>query len=192
MKIIYGKGFNDKKYPSNSKAYRVWIDMLRRCYDESSHNLPRFASYQKCKVCDDWLSFSNFYEWAQLQKGLNSEDFCLDKDLLVNNNNVYSPSSCCFIPRELNMALTLRNNHRGNYPLGIHGVERSSRNGEILSYRVKVLRGELSTIRKNFKNIEDAEIFYKESKESHIRYLAEKYKDQIDEKVYVRLLEYKI
>ena len=34
-------------------------------------------------------------------------------------NKIYSPETCVFIPEEINSFLTKRQNHRGNYPLGV-------------------------------------------------------------------------
>ena len=45
--------------------------------------------------------------------------FNLDKDILVKGNKVYSPSTCIFVPFEINGQFTKANTRRGSCPIGV-------------------------------------------------------------------------
>lgn len=89
--------------------------MLRRAYDLKYKKM--FPTYNEVTVCNEWLLFSNFKSWMEKQDW---KDNCLDKDLLVYGNKVYSPTTCCFIPSRVNAFLTERQNYRGEYPIGVY------------------------------------------------------------------------
>lgn len=120
--ILFNVGHNDADYNVTKKIdgktytcpyYRKWCSMLKRCYNEKW--LSQYPSYRGCTVCEEWLSFMNFKAWMETQDWENKS---LDKDLL-SNSSVYSPETCVFIDAGLNSFLTLCNNSRGNYPLGV-------------------------------------------------------------------------
>ena len=105
-KLVYGVGFNDADYlvkPTlNGKSvscpfYRVWVDMLGRCYcDKIKAKRPTYA---ECRVCDDWLVFSKFKSWMEMQ---NWEGRSLDKDIIVVGNKLYAPDMCAFVDQATN------------------------------------------------------------------------------------------
>lgn len=120
MKLVFGIGINDAIYPTQRKLdkwicpyYKVWKSMLGRCYYDSEKYLPY---YKDITVCEDWKYFSNFRAWMEKQ---NWEGLELDKDILVENNTIYSPSTCCFVPKDINMLLTDRKAARGEFPIGV-------------------------------------------------------------------------
>lgn len=106
--LIFGIGRNDlhnhktKYKDANGKIVRCpfyikWHSMLRRCYSKVLHsNNP---AYLGCTVCVEWLTFSNFKSWMETQDWEGKE---LDKDWIVLGNKIYSPDTCCFIPKGLN------------------------------------------------------------------------------------------
>lgn len=109
---IYGFGINDAKYnvfsfSSGKRAccpfYMKWTGMLNRCYDESFKVKNR--TYGKCYVCDEWLIFSNFKKWMELQDWQGKS---LDKDMISIGNKVYSPDFCAFINQSTNTFFTER------------------------------------------------------------------------------------
>lgn len=89
--------------------------MLRRAYDPKYKN--KFPTYDDVSVCDEWLIFSKFKSWMENQDW---KDNCLDKDLILYGNKVYSPDTCCFISSTVNAFLTERQNYRGEYPIGVY------------------------------------------------------------------------
>ena len=83
-----GKGTDD--------CYSHWRGMLMRCYDQKY--LQKYPTYIDCTVCEDWLNFSNFQQWYNKNYyEIPGETMCLDKDILVKGNKVYSPDTCIFV-----------------------------------------------------------------------------------------------
>ena len=118
-KKLYGVGINDADYVvrPNGKidaAYSRWSCMLFRCYSEKYH--AKQPTYADCLVCDEWLIFSNFKRWFDENY---VEGYQLDKDILFKGNKVYSPETCCFVPKEINCILEASNKSRGDTPVGV-------------------------------------------------------------------------
>lgn len=109
-KIVNGK----KKLIWRCPFYQAWRNMITRCYTKK--RTSRNETYTKCYVCNEWLVFSVFKRWMVTQDWKNKQ---LDKDLIIEGNNVYSPNTCAFISKELNMFLTTRSKSRGTLPLGV-------------------------------------------------------------------------
>ena len=95
---------------SYSRLYKVWKDMKGRCYKPTS---KRFSAYgaRGIKVCDEWLSFENFYKWS-LSNGY-SDDLTIDR---INNDGNYEPSNCRWVTMK-----TQANNRRTNHLLTYKG-----------------------------------------------------------------------
>jgi hypothetical protein len=122
--LICDIGVNDADYSvefrSGSKKvicpiYRKWRDMIHRCYSKKAKE--RDQCYKDVSVCNEWLKFSNFKAWMQQQDWEGKE---LDKDLLVDGNKVYSPESCVFVDRVINVFLTDSALSRGSYLIGCY------------------------------------------------------------------------
>ena len=45
---------------------------------------------------------------------------CLDKDIIVPGNRLYSPETCAFVLDATNSFVTARDACRGGYPVGVH------------------------------------------------------------------------
>lgn len=97
---------------SRSLSYDRWKKMIVRCYSENYHSTR--DSYRDCSVCDEWLNYSNFKTWFDLNY---KEGYDLDKDLLVQGNRIYSPETCCFIPPKLNSLIVEK--QRGDCGMGV-------------------------------------------------------------------------
>lgn len=83
------------------ESYKTWYAMLQRCYSECYKNKP---TYIDCYVCDEWLCYENFKKWYDKNYyTVENEIMNLDKDILVKGNKVYSPKTCCFVPKRLNI-----------------------------------------------------------------------------------------
>lgn len=114
MKLVYGVGINDLvEETRGSPFYRRWKSVLARCYSEDVHN--SHPTYEDKEVCEDWILLSNFKEWMSNQKW---EGLDLDKDILVENNTLYSPATCAFVPKEINSLLSLKPK-RNKFPYGV-------------------------------------------------------------------------
>lgn len=73
--------------------------------------------YNGCEVCEEWRYFPKFKEWFNLNYIKGWE---IDKDVLFKGNKLYSPETCCFLPKEVNSFFTIkRRRKKGNLPLGV-------------------------------------------------------------------------
>lgn len=184
---VYGVGYiGEGIYLSKvggkvTKIYHTWNSMLGRCY--SSKCQEKQPTYIGCSVDERWHNFQVFAEWFENNY---KEGFELDKDILIRDNKVYSPETCCFIPKEINTLLLKRQNGRGNLPLGVSYHKKNNTFIAELS-----IRGN-SMYLGSFKTKEEAFEAYKIAKESHIKKIADKFILCITTRVYQALINYKI
>jgi hypothetical protein len=164
--------------------YSAWNAMITRCYNENLRH--RHTSYKDCYVSEEWLYLSNFKDWCEKQIGFNKEGFHLDKDVLAKGKKVYSPETCCFIPKDINCALTNNKSVRGQFPQGVIYNCTKTR------YRARIQRGNKWESLGTYDTPEEAFYAYKPVKETYIKSLAEKWKDQIDPRVYDALMKWEI
>ena len=109
-KTIYGVGIDDSDYQIRKESggkviwtcpyYQRWVNMIARCYSKNQRKYT--PSYRGCRVCKEWLTFSNFKSWMETQDWEGKE---LDKDLF-GDGLVYGPSQCCFITKHMNLLLS--------------------------------------------------------------------------------------
>lgn len=166
------------------KSYRAWNSMLQRCYNENMRS--KHTTYSDCEVSDDFKFYSKFKEWAEKQIGYDQEVWCLDKDILVKGNKVYSAETCAFVPNEINCLITGANAIRGELPVGVVLSSNKKR------YRARVSMGGKYYDQGTFDTPEEAFMKYKEVKEEYIKEVADKYKDVIDPRVYEALYAWTI
>ena len=131
--LIHGVGINDADYVTEIKEtigyvgktqktkliwicpfYRKWRHMLERCY--SAKCQMKRPTYIGCTVCDEWKYFSKFRAWMIAQDWEGKE---LDKDLLFRGNKLYSPETCCFLSRCVNVFITEVKTNSGEWPVGV-------------------------------------------------------------------------
>jgi hypothetical protein len=89
--------------------------MLARCY--SKIELEKFPTYENKIVCDEWKYFSSFKSWMETQTW--KSGMHLDKDVIVPENKIYSPATCCFVPEKVNSLLVVSRNNLGEQPIGV-------------------------------------------------------------------------
>lgn len=184
-RIRYGKGVNDVIGAGGTSAYQLWTNMLMRCYDNRIHR--HRPAYSQVSVCDSWLLLSNFLKWFNDPENGYMDGYHLDKDIIIKNNKIYSPSTCCFVPTEINTLFTNRKRLRGQYPIGV-----SKKDGGFQS-AIDLGNGKHKYLG-FFNNPEDAFCVYKEAKESYIKSIASQYFSQgrITERVFKAMLRYQI
>lgn len=126
---IYGVGITGNKYPISidcelTREYVLWHSMLCRCFDERFKRAQ--PTYKGVSCCKEWLNFENFYEWlhsqSNFEKWFNEKWWALDKDIVIKNNNIYSPETCCLVPQNVNCLFLKRKADRGNFPIGVRKV----------------------------------------------------------------------
>ena len=113
--LVLGVGVNDTNYITTNgddrcPYYARWKNILTRVYN------PRKETYKGLSICESWLSLTKFKSWMELQDWEGKE---IDKDLLVLGNNHYSPETCCFLSRKVNIMLQLQ---RSSNTTGYTGV----------------------------------------------------------------------
>lgn len=135
--LICGVGINDADYAitwyvhEDGKRkrvicpfYRVWHNMLSRCYSENSQ--IRQPTYTGCSVVPEWLYFTTFRSWMFEQDWYGNH---LDKDLLLVGNKIYGPDTCIFVSPQVNtFFLPGRNRDRStDIPTGVYFHEQAGK-----------------------------------------------------------------
>lgn len=170
---------------SHSKAYSVWRSMLKRCYSKIKD--LRTQSYENCIVSDDWLIFKNFCDWYESNYyEVDNEKMCLDKDILIKGNKLYSSDTCMIVPYKINMLFAKCYGHRGEYPIGVSYVKDKNK------FRISASDLIMNKPKCYFDTPEETFYVYKEAKENYIKQIADEYKDKIPLKLYEAMYKYVI
>jgi hypothetical protein len=124
--VIYGIAINDADYITQKTMivdgvkkvvkcpfYASWTKMLERCYCKK--RLLKFPTYNVASVCDEWLTFSNFKAWAELQDWIGK---FIDKDIINPLEKIYKPENCAFVDRMTNGFVLDASAGRGKGPIG--------------------------------------------------------------------------
>lgn len=186
--LLQGKEYVDPR------IYAYWQRMISRCYNEKEQMKPSCRAYIGCTVDPVWHNFQNFAEWAYTKEqawyvegGVIWE---LDKDCLVPGNRVYGPDVCTFLPPDINIVLADSPRPKG-LPRGVNYIKPGTA-GAKQGY---IARCHIFGERKYLGYYEDemtAFYKYKSYKESHIKDLAEKFKDKLELQAYSALLSCEI
>lgn len=198
---VHGIGILGTKYPAKTnkkmtKEYDTWFQMIRRCFDKKEKE--KCPVYKDVTCCKEWLLYENFYEWlhgqSNFDKWLNSRDnkerWCLDKDILIKENKVYSPETCCLVPNNVNVLFTNRKNYRGSLPIGVtkHGNQYMAQcMNPFTDNKKQEYLGTYPTIEETFQA-------YKSYKENIIKQVAEKEyaKGNITKECYEAMMNYQV
>lgn len=132
-KLVCGVGVNDLGYRTQvweevtknggkrirksvfrCKYYAAWGSMLKRCY--SKKLLESYPTYIGTSVCSEWLSATAFKKWMEKQDWHGK---CLDKDIILPGNRLYSPDTCAFVLNATNLFVIASDAIRGEYPIGV-------------------------------------------------------------------------
>ena len=179
----YGKGYlGEGKYKvlKNNIWYKIWYNMLQRCYDPKYHE--KYSTYKKCTVEDYLLNFQHMCKWLENNYyEIPGERVCLDKDILCKGNKTYSRDKCIFVPERINLLFVKCDKSRGNSPIGLR--LRSSGNYQVEcrnKYGKYIPLGTYLTKEEAFR-------VYKEYKEKIIKEVIDSYKGKIPEPYYSKL-----
>lgn len=158
---------------------KLWYGMKARC------NSVRHAAYEDCTVCDEWMhSYKSFEKWfISNLYNCNGEQLEIDKDLFSRGKKIYSPETCCLLPKAINIALSYKRKRKNSLPCGVH----KTKNGKY-SAMIHRQNGHLT---KTFDSVEAARDFYIKNKERHIKELALAYERYLPEHIFDALWRYK-
>lgn len=186
-----GEGpYRTRENGNRTIEYNTWSSMIRRCHD------PKFISkeptYEGCIIVDDWYCYQDFGYWyTDNYYEVPGEKMQLDKDILVKNNKVYGPNTCCFVPHHINSLFTTRKNRRGELPIGVFYTNKYSTNR--YSVRCNTMFGDRKTITVHgFTDPTEAFETYKELKEQEIKRVADYYSDYIPQQLYDALYNWQV
>lgn len=123
MPNICGVGFiggNENTSMRNgihSKTYASWVNMLKRCYNESVKS--KHPTYLGCSVDSEWHNYQNFHAWYESMDKHGRSDMELDKDILFYGNKIYSKENCLLVTPKINSFTTDAGAIRGEWPIGV-------------------------------------------------------------------------
>lgn len=184
-RTVYGVGYNSGgKHPSHflgrpSREYGIWKEMIGRCYGERLK--ARLPTYKNCTVAPEWHDFQVFAEWYKNNLYLEAE-YCLDKDILIKGNKIYSANTCCLVPHEINCLLTDSGKSRGDYPQGV-SFEKTSNKFQA-NIRINGRQKKLG----RFDCPHKAHEAYVAEKEAHVKTKADEWRYRIDARAYLALM----
>lgn len=165
------------------KVYRVWSSMISRCYSLTNQSYDRYGG-RGVYVCDEWHEFQSFAAWYYEQ--YQEDDWHIDKDILSPKDDVrYSPETCVFIPAVLNTLLATMQDQMRDLPMGVNRSK--TPNTYSCQYMVDGKKNH-----KQFTNIYEAAVHYKENKEAEIKRLTDRFKYKLPETVYQFFMNYTI
>lgn len=172
-KALLGIGINNAPYQVRYTTslgkqllcpyYTTWKSMFNRCYSNTYRS--KEPTYIGCTVTEEWHLFMTFKNWMQTQDWQNK---ALDKDLLIQGNKQYGPTTCIFITPAINNLLCLRKNYRGDYPLGVTRLK----DGISKAFQTRISRYGKYVYLGTFTTPEEAHQVYVTAKLAYIQELA--------------------
>lgn len=175
----------------HKKEAQCYADMCFRMTPDFQMANP---TYQGAEMCQLWKDdFKNFFTWitheSNYSRWKEGYKWCLDKDILIKNNKIYSPETCCLVPTNVNTLFVKKNKNRGKYPIGV--TPNHQRYMALMSNPlVNNTRYYLGT----YDTPEEAFEVYKKAKEELIKDIAQIEYNQgnITDRCYRAMLDYKV
>lgn len=102
--LLYGVGLFDYwNVGERSKdVEHTWRSMMSRCYSKDTISYSNYGE-RGVVVCEEWLTYSKYHEWyIKHFPEDTSVKYVIDKDILSGIDREYSPSTCLFIPWDVN------------------------------------------------------------------------------------------
>ena len=181
----YGVGyFGEGPYKTATKAHNAWHNMMRRCYCQETRD--KFPTYEQCIVCDEWHNFQNFAKWYEENYyEIDGQTMCLDKDILIKNNKVYSPETCVIVPQHINKLFTKRQRFRSECCIGVT-LEKSGK------YKAEHSTNGQHNYLGTYDTLQQAFYAYKVFKENEIKRIADLYKQYLPQQLYDAMYNYEV
>tara|TARA_X000001382_G_scaffold125759_1_gene111595 strand:- start:155 stop:958 length:804 start_codon:yes stop_codon:yes gene_type:complete len=180
--VCHGYGpFTAKVQGKHTPEYEVWRGVVRRCYDTKSPNYHLYGG-AGVTLCKDWHNFQIFAKWYT-NLPLYGRGLHLDKDLLNKEANMYAPSNCTLVPQSINSLFT------GGFKSIVHMNARKNKWVVQMQMGEKCLNGNKrqSYFGEYYDRDEAIEVYF-ENKIKHVISVANKEKENLDERVYLNLI----
>lgn len=162
---------------------RKWRDLESRCIVGGAIQ-TRAPKYVGCT--NDFTDFQEFVEWSKAQVGYAQKGWHLDKDIIIKGNKSYSPTTCCFVPRELNLFFISRTYWGKELPTGVCFHPASGK------YAPGVNKGGVRHHIGVFDTPWEAHIAYKNAKKCYARELAKKWRGFVADEVISALENFEV
>ena len=173
-----------KRGQPNPREYSIWNGVRQRCYNENIRHLT--PSYQEAEMSENFKRYSYFKDWCNKQIGFDQDGWQLDKDILIKGNKIYSEDNCCFVPPEINTLILKADRIRGKYPIGVYEDKQAGK------FKVRIsVEGKQKHVGRYYCE-KEAFYAYKVAKEQYIKEVANKWKGQIDVRVYEALINWEV
>lgn len=177
-------------------AYRVYDGIKARCKDTKNDDHIG-KCYDEATMCQEWEGDSrSFVEWyLNHYYTVDDEEMDVDKDLFGDGSKIYSPETCCILPKSLNAILANCKKHyreeqnkENTLPFGVkyNGKKKKYYSGiQFTGTEKNVKLSEWDTPEKAFEE-------YKMMKQADMLMVAAQYKNKIPDYIYHKLLEVEI
>lgn len=172
-----GVGYVGGEVNAYSETFRRWTNMIQRCYNRKIHVYKPY--YADINVCEEWHNFQNFKIWYE-NHNVPDAKLDLDKDIVCQNSNIYSPETCVLVNHYLN---TVFEDREMKCAVTKNAEERYTATMTILNKKLSV--GE-------FDSEADAEDAFFDYKKAYIDDLAEKCKGKIPDYAYEAMKRWKV
>lgn len=156
--------------------------MLDRCR-EGGYLQTKSPWYVGCTADETFMDYQLFADWCQVQVGYGRRGFALDKDIVKPGNKIYGVEFCVFVPRLINNFYVKPNTPRA-LPTGVFELA----DGFQAASGVEGEQIKLGT----FASADEAAMAYKTRKEAYAKRLAEKFRNDVDKRVYDVLVNFKV
>jgi hypothetical protein len=79
---------------SNTRLYKIWTDIKKRCYRETFWAYSRYGG-RGITLCQEWHDYPTFRDWC-MSNGY-AENLTIDR---INNDGNYEPNNCRWVDRK--------------------------------------------------------------------------------------------
>ena len=108
------------EHPQNHPLYDRWWNMLDRCYNPNNNTYYLYGA-KGVTVCDEWKYFPNYVRDISSKENYDrilsdSNNWDIDKDILVDGNKVYSNETTLIVEKKVNIR---HRNQKNRYAIAI-------------------------------------------------------------------------